>query len=42
MTDQSIALTTAGKAASGGNSLIEQVARKARVAPSVSSPVFSD
>ena len=31
MTDQSIALTTAGKAVSGGNGLIEQIARKAKV-----------
>ena len=40
MTDQSIALTTAAKAV--GNSLIDQVARKAKVAPSASSPIFSD
>lgn len=33
MTDQSAALTTAGKAVSSGNSLIEQVARKANVSP---------
>ncbi|MBC7477967.1 MAG: hypothetical protein H7317_07710 [Pseudorhodobacter sp.] len=33
MTDQSAALTTAGKPVRGGNSLIEQVARRAKVSP---------